>query len=527
MIVTSSPRYLFLPLLLFIPLILLFRSDVSQRFSIPRKQETEQQGGDLKADHLYNSNASNFQHQGVFDENHEGAPQIVQVSMQFGGNFDLMYEKGLRTHLAHGDKWGYPTHFLRNDIVGHGDFGVGIYDKVLYLLAIMVNEMTKDFGKRAEWIVWTDADTIHLNNLIPWTIFLPPNEGMFHDINMLVSRDWIGFNAGVFLIRVCEWSITLISDAIALPRLRPEVDLPFKEQDALRYMFDQPENKKHRIYQPRHWFNVYDEYYEGYGEKVMRGSVSVHFPGMGGARPDAMGRWLDKIEHRPEEINIPLQNTTYPEEIEAYWSRLRSAAEMLQRSDDFKNQVKDEHYDIYVQDGGKIPDKLGEAESELHEVIEEDAFDKQKLKEGVLKLDAAVRNAKKDVEDAVHNAEEAQKKKEAEQKKKEEEAQKKKEEEDRRKQAAKQATEQQNGATTGGSGASSQDGGTKDKSGANSKDKAAETKAGADQASQGAKASTDKASDKSTDGQAEGSKEKTEQAGKDQGQAQQEAKAQR
>ena len=140
---------------------------------------------------------------------------------------------------------------------------------------------------RANVTSWFDADTVLLNHNIPWSIFLPPSHGMFHDLNMLVSKDWQGFNAGIFLIRVCEWSIHTLSDAIALPRLRPEVDLTFREQDALKWVFERPENKKHRIYQPRHWFNVYDTYYEGRGEVVMKGSLVVHFPGMGSYR----GRW--------------------------------------------------------------------------------------------------------------------------------------------------------------------------------------------------------------------------------------------
>ena len=73
--------------------------------------------------------------------------------MQFGGNFDLYYERGLRTHIENGEKWGYPTHYLRHDIVGRGEVAEGVYDKLLYLLTIMVNEMTKPYGKRAEWLV--------------------------------------------------------------------------------------------------------------------------------------------------------------------------------------------------------------------------------------------------------------------------------------------------------------------------------------------------------------------------------------
>ena len=152
---------------------------------------------------------------------------------------------------------------------------------------------------------------------------------------------------------------------------------------------------------------------------------------------------------------------------------------MLQRSEDFKNQVKDDHYDIYVQDGGRIPDRLGEAENELHDIIQEDAFDKQQLKDGVMKLDAAVRAAKKDVSAAIS-------KKEEDEKKKSEEEQKKKEEEQKRKEAAKKAKEQEeqqkkeqqqqqqggDGAAGkgSGSGATSQDAGSKDGSSAPSKE---------------------------------------------------------
>jgi len=144
-----APKYLFLVFLCFIPPILYFRGDVSQRF---QQSKTQIHNSQWANNVLHKHNASSFEHKGVFDETAEGAPRIIQVSMQFGGGFDPLYERGLRTFIDYGEKWGYPTHYLRNDIAGKGDIAVGVYDKLLYLLAVMIKEMTKPFGKRGGWI---------------------------------------------------------------------------------------------------------------------------------------------------------------------------------------------------------------------------------------------------------------------------------------------------------------------------------------------------------------------------------------
>ena len=147
---TTSPKYLSLLLLCFIPLVIYFRGNISERYNQHRASKTVSEWAQAV---LHKNNASSFEHDGVFDDTAEGAPRITQVSMQFGESFDLIYEKGLRTHIQNGEKWGYPTHYLRHDIVGKGEVAEGVYDKLLYLQTIMVNEMTKPFGKRAEWLV--------------------------------------------------------------------------------------------------------------------------------------------------------------------------------------------------------------------------------------------------------------------------------------------------------------------------------------------------------------------------------------
>ena len=57
----------------------------------------------------------------------EGGPRIRQASMLFGSGEkgeDALYERAMRTHIKHGQRWGYTSHILRKDIVGKGDWKV-------------------------------------------------------------------------------------------------------------------------------------------------------------------------------------------------------------------------------------------------------------------------------------------------------------------------------------------------------------------------------------------------------------------
>ena len=89
----------------------------------------------------------------VFDDTLEGGPRIRQASMVFGGRESPVYERSLRTHIEHGKEFGYPTHFLRQDVIGDGEWVKLLFDKILYLQSLIINEMAKPYGKRSEWIV--------------------------------------------------------------------------------------------------------------------------------------------------------------------------------------------------------------------------------------------------------------------------------------------------------------------------------------------------------------------------------------
>ena len=89
--------------------------------------------------------------------------KIHQVTMIFDGEGSEhdMYERALKGHLAHGERFGYETHVLREHIVGTGESGrdtegrwkAGVFKKPLYLLSLIINELAKAEEQRAEWIV--------------------------------------------------------------------------------------------------------------------------------------------------------------------------------------------------------------------------------------------------------------------------------------------------------------------------------------------------------------------------------------
>ena len=67
----------------------------------------------------------------IFDSNLEGGAMIRQACMLFSSEdaskqmgANVVYERSVRTHLKHGEKWGYPSHILREDIIGKGKWEV-------------------------------------------------------------------------------------------------------------------------------------------------------------------------------------------------------------------------------------------------------------------------------------------------------------------------------------------------------------------------------------------------------------------
>lgn len=297
-------------------------------------------------------------------------------------------------------------------------------------------------GRGADaWCRWFDADTIILNDNIPWSTFLPPRED-FSDIHFLGNKDWNGYNCGVFMMRINEWTVNFLTQATAIPLLRPDIPIgvpyPNYEQDAMKWVLDQKGYKEHTVYQPRLWYNGFSSGAEGELE-VKTGDLLIHFPGVL-EKYSKMGHWLDILENEPEKVKIPLANMTLHEDVKDFWATLRTAKQALQSATEAREEDSIVRM-VFNQHPG-LGDDLAEAFEELERLVYEEPFQHEELKEATLLVNAALDRTFKAKVEAEQREEERQKKVEAEEEKRKQEQQRKEEEEKKQKEEAAQKEQQ-------------------------------------------------------------------------------------
>ena len=240
---------------------------------------------------------------------------------------------------------------------------------------------------------WFDADTILLNQNIPWEAFLPPSD-LFPDTHFLGNKDWNGYNCGVFFLRVNEWSVNFLTEASALPLLRPEVKLgvnaPNYEQDAMVWVLNKEGYREHVVYQPREWYNPF---YEGEQHELeyRKGDMLIHFAGTP-EKHSPMGKWLDNVDQSPEELNVPLSNTTLKADIAHFWTRLNNAKVLLDKAWDL--QSSDEVKQMFTYNPS-MGDDLKDATNELQRLYQDTPYLKDDIRTAHTKLDEAIRATRK------------------------------------------------------------------------------------------------------------------------------------
>lgn len=177
----------------------------------------------------------------------------------------------------------------------------------------------------ADYIRWVDADSAVVNPALPLSIFLPPEA--LPEIHLLASKDQSGFNAGMFFIKINDWSIRTLTRAMTYDWHKPDIDLSFLEQTSLYHEMNHTANRPHVLYQPRKWYNTYEFHHAYEGEK---GYMLVHFPGLEDDRWAHMSKWLNILEGSGQaEWEIPLEETHYPKEIAAFWSMIDACKQTL------------------------------------------------------------------------------------------------------------------------------------------------------------------------------------------------------
>lgn len=132
----------------------------------------------------------------------------------------------------------------------------------------------------------------------------------------------------------------MLTEVAALPDLRTDVQLGYNaEQAAFKWVLKRAGYREHVLYQPIEWFNGFEQSY-GLLPPVQDGDLLVHFSSLKQHKFGAVQKWLDRLEHAPQELQVPLENTSYPANVETYWSQLRDARNMLDNAEVFISSGK-------------------------------------------------------------------------------------------------------------------------------------------------------------------------------------------
>lgn len=266
---------------------------------------------------------------------YKSAPRIAKCTISF--NYNPVYERALRTHDTHNQMHNYPLYINRQSILDD------VWTKPAWILALILRELARAPVERLEWLFWMDADTVLLNPYIPIAAFLPPESGGFDDVNLVVVHDWNGLNNGVFAIRVCRWSVELLTAVLAFPHYRSDFFLLFRDQSAMDELLKERRFARQTVKAPQRWFNAYQgEHNETLAPfQVRRGDFLVHFAGVGD-REQRMRYWLDRAEQHLPDWEIEYKQTSYPTEVRDFWAEVAAEREaMARRLDNVKARVMD------------------------------------------------------------------------------------------------------------------------------------------------------------------------------------------
>lgn len=169
------------------------------------------------------------------------------------------------------------------------------------------------------------------NGQIPLEIFEPPPD--YRHIHFLASKDTNGLNAGVFMMRVCPWSLDLLTNVMTYRHYHANETYRFAEQTVLRRLLDHDDRfTNHSIYVPRKWFNTYLHI-----DDVEPGAFLGHFPGDVIYLKWLMFKWLRIVDIDPSKYSRPVDDTFYDAEIRTFWAAKRRADDVLRGFDrDFR-----------------------------------------------------------------------------------------------------------------------------------------------------------------------------------------------
>ena len=143
-----------------------------------------------------------------------------------------------------------------------------------------------------DWLLWLDSDALITNFETSLDEFLPKGP----DIDMVVSRDCMNFNMGVFLLRCSQSGLHLLEDIYSGSHVTNDtIADSWWEQRSFIQLYETSESLPSRVLAvPQKSFNSYHD--SDCGGQWTEGDFIVHFPGRGAADKEVyIERYLHKV----------------------------------------------------------------------------------------------------------------------------------------------------------------------------------------------------------------------------------------
>lgn len=191
------------------------------------------------------------------------AADIAVVTIAAGEEYKDKVRLGTESKASYCQKHGYDFIYAEES----QDPSRHIYwSKIVLMLKTLENPSYK-------WVVWMDADTLIMNTDIPLEDLIDDN------YDFIISKDWNGINAGVFLSKNSDWSRNFLNNVYARTDC---LNTNFPEQNAISSELQKPENGSLAKIVPQRLINSYpfETHWPSLITCYQQGDFLLHFASM-------------------------------------------------------------------------------------------------------------------------------------------------------------------------------------------------------------------------------------------------------
>lgn len=198
---------------------------------------------------------------------HHHSPVIHVVTMSIGEWYQHVTYPSYVNKSRYCEKHGYTFHSYTESMDTTRPIP---WTKILAILEVMEN------NPECEWVFWTDADSLIMNDSVKLSRLIDPT------YNMITASDYNGINTGQFLIKNCEWSKDFLKRVYAQDQF---INHGWWEQMAIMHLYasNKRDKRQIKVLKQRTMNSYAKEAYDSNWGLYQEGDFIIHFAGVRGA----------------------------------------------------------------------------------------------------------------------------------------------------------------------------------------------------------------------------------------------------